>query len=72
MLIMKPMTIIKAQVTVFALNAPMNSLPLQIFNDVRQPNPDLVTRAWGTALTLILLILIITVIARFVARRNTL
>lgn len=64
-------TVLGAQATVFALNAPMNSLPLQIFNDVRQPNPDLVTRAWGTALTLILLILLITLIARFAARRST-
>lgn len=63
-------TVLGAQATVWALDQPMNSLPLQIFNDVRQPNPDLVTRAWGSALTLVLLILCITLIARFAARRT--
>ena len=65
-------TVLGAQAVIFSLDAPMNSLPLQIFNDVRQPNPELVTRAWGAALTLILLILIITLIARFAARRTRL
>ena len=63
-------TVLGASVLTGALNQPMNSLPLQIFNDVRQPNQDLVTRAWGSALTLIMLILIVTLIARFAARRK--
>ncbi|HVA10869.1 MAG TPA: phosphate ABC transporter permease PstA, partial [Candidatus Dormibacteraeota bacterium] len=46
-------TVLGAQATTFSLGAQMNSLPLQIFNDVREPNPQLVTRAWGAALTLI-------------------
>lgn len=62
-------TVLGASVLTGALDQPMNSLPLQIFNDVRQPNPDLVTRAWGAALTLILLILLITLIARLATRR---
>ncbi len=62
-------TVFGASVTTVALSQPMNSLPLQIFNDVREPNPDLVTRAWGSALTLILLILIITLVARLAARK---
>lgn len=62
-------TVLGASVLTGALDEPMNSLPLQIFNDVRQPNPELVTRAWGAALTLILLILLITLIARFATRR---
>ena len=33
----------------------MNSLPLQIFNDVGQPQDRLVERAWGAALTLVLM-----------------
>ena len=61
-------TVLGASVLTGALDQPMNSLPLQIFNDVRQPNQELVTRAWGSALTLIALILIITVIARMAAR----
>ncbi|USN96676.1 MAG: phosphate ABC transporter permease PstA [Candidatus Nomurabacteria bacterium] len=62
-------TVLGAQVTTFALDQQMNALPLQIFNDVRQPSSALVTRAWGGALTLILLILLVTIIARLSARR---
>lgn len=65
-------TVLGAQVTTFALNAQMNSLPLQIFNDVRAPNPQLIARAWGAALTLIVMILLINVAARLAARRSTL
>jgi len=65
-------TVLGAQATTFSLGAQMNSLPLQIFNDVRQPNPQLVTRAWGAALTLIVMILFINVAARLAARRSSL
>lgn len=65
-------TVLGAQVTTLALDQQMNALPLQIFNDIRQPNAALVTRAWGGALTLILLILFVTIIARFGARRRRL
>jgi phosphate transport system permease protein len=65
-------TVLGAQATTFSLNAQMNSLPLQIFSDVRQPNPDLVARAWGAALTLIVMILFINVAARLAARRSNL
>jgi phosphate transport system permease protein len=50
----------------------MNSLPLQIFNDVGQPQDRIVERAWGAALTLVLLILLLTLIARFAQRRSRL
>jgi phosphate transport system permease protein len=63
--------------TAFAINAtnydlgkPMNSLPLQIWNDVRQAQDRLVQRAWGSALTLIVLILILTIPARILSRRS--
>ena len=57
--------------TSFNLNSRMNSLPIQIFNDVGQANDQLVTRAWGAALTLVVLILILTLVARFVGRRSS-
>lgn len=63
-------TVLGAQATTFSLGAQMNSLPLQIFNDVRQPNPELVTRAWGGALTLILMILLTNIGARLIARKS--
>ncbi len=50
----------------------MNSLPVQIFQDIQQPNSALNDRAWGSALALVLLILLITLIARFIARRSRL
>jgi len=65
--------------TAFAVNATswdlgnqMNSLPIQIFNDVRQPQANLVARAWGSALTLVAMILILTLIARAIQRRSRL
>jgi phosphate transport system permease protein len=63
-------TMLGAQATTFALGAQMNSLPLQIFDDIRQPNPQLITRAWGAALTLIAMILLVNVAARLAARRS--
>ena len=56
--------------TTFSLNERMNSLPIQIFNDVGQAQDRLVERAWGTALTLVVMILLLNLVARLVARRN--
>jgi phosphate transport system permease protein len=50
----------------------MNSLPLQIFNDVSQAQDRLVQRAWGAALTLVLMILAVTLVARLVQTRSRL
>jgi phosphate transport system permease protein len=58
--------------TQFDLSQRMNSLPLQIFNDVGQAQDRLVTRAWGAALTLVVLVLILTLLARLVQRRSRL
>jgi len=56
--------------TNFNLGQRTNSLPAQIFNDVGQAQDRLVSRAWGAALTLVLLILALTVIARIASRRS--
>jgi phosphate transport system permease protein len=56
----------------FDLNGPMNSLPAQIFSDVGQAQDRLVARAWGAALTLVAMILILTTLARVVSRRSRL
>jgi phosphate transport system permease protein len=63
--------------TAFAVNSlsldlgqQMNSLPIQIFNDVRQAQTNIVERAWGGALTLVVMIFILTTVARLVQRRN--
>jgi phosphate transport system permease protein len=56
--------------TSFKLGAAMNSLPLQIFTDVQQAQDRLQARAWGAALTLVVLILLLTLAARLVSRRS--
>jgi len=48
----------------------MNSLPVQIYNDVTSPTTAVVDRAWAAALTLVLMILVLNLIARLAARRS--
>jgi phosphate transport system permease protein len=56
--------------TTYSLSGRMNSMPIQIFNDVGQASNVLVERAWGAALTLVALVLLVTLVARLVARRS--
>jgi len=58
--------------TNFSLGQFMNSLPVQIYNDVTSPTNAVVERAWGAALTLVVMILILNLIARLIARRSRL
>ena len=58
--------------TTFDLSQRMNSLPALIFSDVGQPRDVLVQRAWGAALTLVAMILLLTLVARLIARRSRL
>jgi phosphate transport system permease protein len=57
--------------TTYDLGQQMNSLPIQIFNDVRQAQANIVERAWGSALTLVAMVLILTLVARLIQRRST-
>ncbi|MBA3808068.1 MAG: phosphate ABC transporter permease PstA [Solirubrobacterales bacterium] len=50
----------------------MNSLPVQIYSDVNSPTTSVVNRAWGAALTLVVLILLLNLIARLISRRSRL
>ena len=63
-------TIVKASTG--DLGHAMNSLPAQIFSDVGQAQDRLQARAWGAALTLVLMILVLTTFARVVSRRSRL
>jgi phosphate transport system permease protein len=56
--------------TSYSLNGFMNSLPVQIYSDVTSATTSVVNRAWGAALTLVAMILVLNVIARLVARRS--
>jgi phosphate transport system permease protein len=47
------------------------ALSAQIFGNARQPFDAAIDRAWGAALTLIVLVFVLTAIARMVARRFT-
>jgi phosphate transport system permease protein len=56
--------------TNFSLGQFMNSLPVQIYNDVTSPTTAVVNRAWGAALTLVLMVGVLNLIARLVSRRS--
>lgn len=47
------------------------ALAAQIFVNARQPFEGAIDRAWGAALTLVLLVFVLTAVARLVARRFT-
>ena len=55
--------------TSLQLDDRMNSLPALIFQDVGQAQDRLVQIAWGAALTLVALVLLLTLAARLVQRR---
>jgi phosphate transport system permease protein len=52
------------------LNQQMNSLPLQIYTDITNPRQAVIDRAWGAALALVAIILILNLMARIVSRRS--
>ena len=56
--------------TTFNIGQQMNSLPIQIFNDVRQAQDRIVDRAWGGALTLVVMSLLATLVARLISLRS--
>ena len=58
--------------TNFNLGQFMNSLPVQIYTDVTSPTTAVVNRAWGAALTLVAMILVLNLIARLASRRSRL
>jgi phosphate transport system permease protein len=60
------------QKTSFDLNGFMNSLPVQIYKDVTSPTTAVVERAWGAALTLVAMVLVLNLLARLVAKRSRL
>ncbi len=58
--------------TNFNLGQFMNSLPVQIYSDVTSPTTAVVNRAWGAALALVAMILLLNLIARLISRRSRL
>jgi phosphate transport system permease protein len=58
--------------TNFNIGGFMNSLPVQIYKDVTSPTTAVVNRAWGAALTLVVMILLLNLVARLISRRSRL
>jgi phosphate transport system permease protein len=56
----------------WSLSGPNTTLSAQIFRNASQPFQGAQDRAWGAALTLVVLVFVLTLIARFVASRFTL
>jgi phosphate transport system permease protein len=63
-------TAASASVLTFSLSQQMNSLPIQIYNDILSPRTVVVDQAWAAGLTLVALVLILNLIARAVSRRS--
>jgi phosphate transport system permease protein len=64
-------TALGSQYISFKLAQPMSALPLEIFSGAQSPFPDQIQRAWAGALTLIALVLVLTLVARFVAAKRS-
>lgn len=63
-------TVSTAFVLTSNINAQMNTLPFQIYNDIQSPRAEIAARAWGAGLTLVALVLILNLIARLISRRS--
>lgn len=68
-----PVLLTSGMTTVTNLNpfqGPMISLPLQVFDFVRSPEPNMIARGFGTAAVLLLLVLGLFAIARMIGGRG--
>lgn len=61
---------VTAVMNVNPFSGPMISLPLQVFDFVRSPEPNMVARGFGTAAVLILLVLILFIVARMIGGKG--
>lgn len=60
-------TIFGSQFYVFRPTAPMSAMPLTIYDNATQAYADAQQTAWGTALVLLILVVVISIVARGVA-----
>jgi phosphate transport system permease protein len=63
-------TVATATDLTFGLGQQMNTLPLQIYNDILSPRAVVVSQAWAAGLTLVALVLILNLVARAISRRS--
>jgi phosphate transport system permease protein len=64
-------TALGSQLMVTNPTQPMDAMPLSIFSNGTQPEPDLQTTAWATALVLLAFVLILSIVARSIASYMT-
>ena len=63
-------TVSTAFALTYSLNAQMNTMPFLIYTDITSPRAAIQTIAWGTALTLVVIVLILNLVARLIASRS--
>jgi phosphate transport system permease protein len=63
-------TVSTAFTLTYNLNQQMNTMPFLIYTDIQSPRAQIVTIAWGTALTLVAIVLILNLVARLIASRS--
>jgi phosphate transport system permease protein len=63
-------TVATATSLTFGLGQQMNTLPVQIYNDILSPRAVVVSQAWAAGLTLVVIVLILNLIARAISRRS--
>ncbi|WP_438353963.1 phosphate ABC transporter permease PstA [Microbacterium sp. CJ88] len=57
---------VTAEMNLNPFSGPMISLPLQVFEFVRSPEPTMIARGFGAAATLVILVLVLFIIARVI------
>ena len=55
---------------VLPFSDPISALPTYIFSNVAQPYPDAVTRAWGAALTLMIIVSVLFTLTRVLSSKR--
>jgi phosphate transport system permease protein len=63
-------TVSTAFTLTYSLSQQMNTMPFLIYTDIQSPRAAIVTIAWGTALTLVAIVLILNLVARLIASRS--
>lgn len=61
---------VTAEMNLDPFNGPMISLPLQVFDFVKSPEPNMIARGFGAAATLVILVLTLFLIARVIGGKG--
>ncbi|PTT23172.1 phosphate ABC transporter permease PtsA [Microbacterium sp. HMWF026] len=61
---------VTAEMNLNPFSGPMISLPLQVFDFVKSPEPNMIARGFGAAATLVLLVLTLFIVARLIGGRG--